>query len=52
MRKKEKRKKCYNFKSLYIIQYIRVKHVMSNRKLVPIHNDWSSGGKGRQALLA
>ena len=24
---------------------------MSNRKLVPIHNDWSSGGKGCQALL-
>ena len=21
-----------------------------NRKLVPIHNDWSSGGKGCQAL--
>ena len=34
-----------------MVQYIRVIHVMSNRKLVAIHNDWSSGGKGCQALL-
>ena len=35
-----------------MVQYIRVIHVMSNRKMVPIHNDWSSGGKGCQTLLA
>ena len=35
-----------------MVQYTRVIHVMSNRKLVPIHHDWSSGGKGCQALLA
>ena len=35
-----------------MVQYTRVINVMSNHKLVPIHNDWSSGGKGCQALLA
>ena len=35
-----------------MVQYIGVIDVMSNRKLVPIHNHWSSGGKGYQALLA
>ena len=35
-----------------MVQYTRVIHVMSNHKLVPIHNDRSSGGKGCQALLA
>ena len=35
-----------------MVQYIQVIHVMLNRKLVPIHYDCSSGGKGCQALLA
>ena len=29
-----------------MVQYIRIIHVVSNHKLVPIHNDWRSGGKG------